>query len=682
MLSLFLALAWMWAVGTPAAPRSVVEYQLFARTNLVAWCIVPFDAKQRGPAERAEMVARLGFHKVAYDWREPHVPTFEEEILEYQKHGLEYFAFWSIHDKAFELFAKHGLHPQVWLTAPSPAAPTREEQVRQAAAELLPAVERTRRAGCRLGLYNHDGWGGEPENLVAVCEYLRRHHDASHVGIVYNFHHGHAHIDDFARSFTRMEPYLLCLNINGMVRDGDKHGKLIVTLAQGDHELAMLRVVAQSGWRGPIGILCHREDADAELVLADNLEGLDWLKQELTKPGSGGPRPKPRAVSAPPRTNAPPPFHLRLDVITEGYDGKTSWFHPRAGALPGTTPTIVLTMQKLNLKRSDVFYPIASLESSDLGRTWSPIVEHTQTLGRHPFGSNCEEGICDFTPKWHAPSGKLIATGHTVIYSNDVLVVTRPRRTAWSVYDPKMRTWTPWAKLAMPAEPKFSCGGAGSTQRVDLDNGDILLPIYSKEIKEKAYFSTVVRARLDGEKLRYLEHGTELTINVDRGLYEPSLAKFKGRFYLTMRNDRAAYVAVSQDGLHFGEPRKWTFDDGADLGSYNTQAHWVTHQDGLFLVYTRRGANNDNVVRHRAPLFMARIDPGQLVVVRATERELVPNKGAQLGNFAVMDVNAQETWVTTSEGMRPGAPSKSGANGRVYAARILWATPNEVWNRH
>jgi len=79
---------------------------------------------------------------------------------------------------------------------------------------------------------------------------------------------------------------------------------------------------------------------------------------------------------------------------------------------------------------------------------------------------------------------------------------------------------------------------------------------------------------------------------------------------------------------------------------------------------------------------MARVDPEKLVVIRATERELVPNKGAQLGNFAVVDVNAHETWVTTSEGMRPGNSEKYGANGRVYAARILWDKPNEIWNRH
>jgi hypothetical protein len=378
----------------------------------------------------------------------------------------------------------------------------------------------------------------------------------------------------------------------------------------------------------------------------------------------------------------PVAYRVQLDVVNDDFDGKLCWFHPRAGAIPGPMPTVVLTMQRWNVARSDVFYPIASLVSPDLGRTWSPVVTHTNTLGRHPRGPKVEEGICDFTPKWHARSGTLLATGHTVFYSNDVLMAVRPRDTVWSAYDPKALTWTSWARMKMPDEPKFACAGAGSTQRVDLDNGDILLPIYAKEIKAKQYFTTVVRCRFDGKALKYVEHGSEHTVNIDRGLYEPSLAKFGGKFFLTMRNDRAAYVAVSNDGLHFDEPRMWTFDDGADLGSYNTQAHWVTHRDGLFLTYTRRGANNDNVARHRAPLFMAQIDPERLVVIRATERELVPNKGAQLGNFAVVDVSDRETWVMTSEGMAPGNPAQFGAKGRVYAARIIWEKPNTLWNKH
>ena len=388
------------------------------------------------------------------------------------------------------------------------------------------------------------------------------------------------------------------------------------------------------------------------------------------------------AVDAADPTVAPVSYRVQLDVVSEGYDGQTCWFHPRAGAIPGRVPTVVLTMQKLNLKRSDVFYPVVSRVSRTLGTSWTPVIEHADTLGRHRLDAAREEGICDFTPKWHKGTGRLLGTGHTVFYQDDVLMVVRPRHTVWSVYEPTTQTWTPWAKLNMPEDPKFGCAGAGSTQRVDLENGDILLPIYSKEIEAKAYFATVVRCRFDGKMLRYLEHGSEHTVPIDRGLYEPSLASYRGRFFLTMRNDKAAYIARSTDGLHFEEPRKWTFDDGADLGSYNTQAHWVTHEDGLFLTYTRRGANNDHVARHRAPLFIAQIDPERLVVVRATERELVPNKGAQLGNFAVVDVNEHETWVTTSEGMSPGNPAQYGSDNRVYAARILWEKPNRSWNRH
>lgn len=389
------------------------------------------------------------------------------------------------------------------------------------------------------------------------------------------------------------------------------------------------------------------------------------------------------ALAAAPAPVSPVGYRVQLDTISEGYEpGERCWFHPRAGAIPGVTPTVVLTMQKLNLKRSDVFYPIAATISADAGKTWTPIVEHSTTLGRRAVEGGFEEGICDFTPKWHAKTGKLLATGHTVVYADDKLVLTRPRFAVWSVFDPKTQTWSPWAKLALPNEPRFANGGAGSTQRIDLENGDILLPIYAKELTAKAYFSTVVRCRFDGETLRTLEHGSEHTVPIDRGFVEPSLARFGGKFYLTLRNDQAAYVAVSDDGLHFDTPRKWTFDDGAELGSYNTQAHWVIHSDGLFLSYTRRGADNDNVIRHRAPLFLAQVDPEKRVVLRATERVLVPNKGAQLGNFAVVDVNERETWVTTSEGMSPGHPENFGSNGRVYAARLIWEKPNRVWDKH
>jgi sugar phosphate isomerase/epimerase len=250
----------------------------FHRDRLVAWCIVPFDAKQRGPAARAEMVKRLGLSRVAYDWRESHVPTFEEEILQYKKHGIEYFAFWSWHDAMEPLIQKHGIHPQIWLMFATPPDGPHEQRVKTAAESLLPMVEKTRRLGLKLGLYNHGGWSGEPRNMVDVCTFLKQHHQADHVGIVYNLHHAHDHIADFPAQLEILKPWLLCLNINGM---NDNAQPKILPVGSGKHDQTLLRTILSSGYTGPIGVIDHREQLDAEESLQQNLTGLKSVLSEL-----------------------------------------------------------------------------------------------------------------------------------------------------------------------------------------------------------------------------------------------------------------------------------------------------------------------------------------------------------------------------------------------------------------
>ena len=255
-----------------------MEQPVFARQNLVAWCIVPFDAKKRGPEERAKMLKRLGITRLAYDWRQQHVPTFEDEIQQMKAHGIEFFAFWGSHEGAFRLFVKHKMSPQIWQTLRAPRQGTQQQKVEQAAKGLLPLVERTRKLGCRLGLYNHGGWGGEPDNLVAVCQWLRQNAKAQHVGIVYNLHHGHGHIGDFPQVLARMKPTLLCLNLNGM---NTAARPKILPLGKGQHDKALLQAIAASGYRGPIGILDHRGSVDAEQSLKENIEGLKHLLRQL-----------------------------------------------------------------------------------------------------------------------------------------------------------------------------------------------------------------------------------------------------------------------------------------------------------------------------------------------------------------------------------------------------------------
>ncbi len=260
------------------AEEGTRQASVFAKGNLVAWCIVPFDASQRSPEARAEMLERLGIQRVAYDWREEHVASFEEEILAYKKHRLDYFAFWSWHPAMEPLLEKHGIRPQIWMTVPSPEAQTEEAMVEAAGKALLPLVEQSGKLGCQFGLYNHGGWGGEPKNMVAICRWLREKAGSDHVGIVYNLHHGHDHIQDFAECLAAMKPYLLCINLNGM---NDGANPKIVRLGKGQHEKAMMETILKSGYQGPIGILGHTSGEDIEVVLRENLEGMERLLKEL-----------------------------------------------------------------------------------------------------------------------------------------------------------------------------------------------------------------------------------------------------------------------------------------------------------------------------------------------------------------------------------------------------------------
>ena len=187
---------------------------------------------------------------------------------------------------------------------------------------------------------------------------------------------------------------------------------------------------------------------------------------------------------------------------------------------------------------------------------------------------------------------------------------------------------------------------------------------------------TVVRCSFDGEELKYIEHGDVIALDVVRGLVEPSITKFREKYYLTIRNDEKGYITTSADGLNYQPITTWKFDDGSELGSYNTQQHWVTHTDGLFLTYTRRGADNDHIFRNRAPLFIGRVEPGTLRVIRGSEKILVPERGATLGNFGAANISPHESWVTVAEGIWNDDARRRGAEGALFIARILWSKPN------
>jgi hypothetical protein len=289
--------------------------------------------------------------------------------------------------------------------------------------------------------------------------------------------------------------------------------------------------------------------------------------------------------------------------------------------------------------------------------------------------------VCDATPGWHALTRKVIVVGFQLRYSKKgEQLEDKPRslQTAYSVHDPIAGTWTGWRNIELKDnDTKFYISGPGCAQWLVQDDGNILLPIYYKSSEKGVYSATVLHCAFDGATLRVLDYGNDMRLDVERGLCEPSIALYNGTYYLTIRNDVKGYVTTSKDGLHYEPIKPWTFDDGAELGSYNTQQHWLTHSDGLFLIYTRRGANNDNVFRNRAPLFMAQVDPEKLCVIRATEKVLMPNTGATFGNFGATAIDENESWVTDAEGIF-GDALKPGVSARVLNARVIWSRPNRL----
>ena len=108
--SLSLMLLFVFAVFAQPLFGETKDFDLYNHDNIVAWCIVPFDSKKRGPEERAAMLKELGVKRLAYDYRAEHVPTFDDELNALKENGIELTAWWfpgALNDEAkmtLELF--------------------------------------------------------------------------------------------------------------------------------------------------------------------------------------------------------------------------------------------------------------------------------------------------------------------------------------------------------------------------------------------------------------------------------------------------------------------------------------------------------------------------------------------------------------------------------------------------
>jgi hypothetical protein len=286
-LSIPLALILLCTVALSQGQEGAEPSHLFAKQNLVAWCIVPFDSAKRNPEQRAEMLSQLGMKRLAYDYRAEHIPTFQREIDALKKWDIELLAWWfpmTLNDEAkgiLQILKSNDLHPQLWVMGGGDKNMKAEEErafLDAEVAKIESIAMAANEMGCKVGLYNHGGWFGQPENQVKILNRLK----SKNVGVVLNMHHAHDRLDHLTEDLQMLKPYLIAININGMQTDGERLGKKILPIGEGDCDLAMLRTILSSQYEGPIGILNHT-DEDARVRLEQNMSGLERLVPLLTE---------------------------------------------------------------------------------------------------------------------------------------------------------------------------------------------------------------------------------------------------------------------------------------------------------------------------------------------------------------------------------------------------------------
>lgn len=254
-----------------------------------AWCIVPYDSEHRTPQQRIDMLKELGFKSYAYDWRAEHLPEMAKEFKLAIQNDIQVNGVWfqvEQNDKVGDLSEKNkkvlqaikeaNLKTQLWASLEDNffKGLSEEEKFDKAVEMVSYLSSEMAKMGGGVGLYNHGGWFGNPDNLVKIVKSVPN----KNVGIIFNFHHAYEILDSYPRMVKNMIPYLWAVNLNGM--NPGAVSPEILQIGSGSEEARMIMILQEAGYKGPYGILGHRTDADAKSVLAGNLEGLKSILRD------------------------------------------------------------------------------------------------------------------------------------------------------------------------------------------------------------------------------------------------------------------------------------------------------------------------------------------------------------------------------------------------------------------
>lgn len=250
--------------------------------NVYPWCIVAFDSLERSPSQRIELLQELGFNKWAYDWDKDHLDNMEADLSQAQGNQIEIFSMWlwlnakryslgrlsDMNENMFTILEKLELETRLWLSFSNNFfKDLSHDQALGLAVEMISFIHsKATEIGCKIELYNHGGWFGNPDNLIQIIEAL----PDLNLQLVYNFHHAHQDLEAYVDIIKKIAPHLASVNINGMRKEGPK----ILTVGAGDYEKDMVTLLKKNGFNGPWGILGHIKNEDVKVVLERNIAGL------------------------------------------------------------------------------------------------------------------------------------------------------------------------------------------------------------------------------------------------------------------------------------------------------------------------------------------------------------------------------------------------------------------------
>lgn len=265
------------------------EHELIEIDELSPWCILGFDSLDRTANQRITMLKEMGFKKYGFNKGKGHLDEMKNEFKLAKENDIEITSIFlwlnaerdsigklsSSNQKLLNNLEDIEQKPTIWLSFSNNFFKELDQKESlDLSIKMIKFIKlKADDLGCKLALYNHHGWFGNPHNQIKILEELR----TDSITIVYNFHHAHEYVDQFPEIARKIKPYLSYVNLNGIKKEGPQ----ILTIGHGDYEYDMIKILNDEGYNGPWGILGHIKTKDVQKVLEQNIEGLKLLNSKF-----------------------------------------------------------------------------------------------------------------------------------------------------------------------------------------------------------------------------------------------------------------------------------------------------------------------------------------------------------------------------------------------------------------